>query len=114
MQLSNQWRPNTEASSTEVVNSVILAPQQDPQPKDFELKGVSENLDYVDIKKKLANSGIQVVDVNIKEDMCTQEKKGDADIKVRLNGKDDYKLKQKLSELGIEANKKEQIKKKPT
>ena len=53
------------------------------------------------------------MDVDIKEDMCSQIRTGEADLRVRSHGpRDDVKLKNKLGKMGIHATEHQPKKKK--
>lgn len=68
----------------------------------YELSNVSAGIDSVQIKKELAKKGLRALDIDIREDMCTQKKFGTAELKVRDQGVGtEAALKSALSEIGI-------------
>lgn len=108
----SQWYQTLDlgCSSTEVGTKLYLVQTQTtPKLTTFELKGVGADVDIVKIKTELARTGVQVCDVQIKEEVCSQARSGEAEVKIRSHGPlDDLKLKRKLSALGINASQKEQ------
>jgi hypothetical protein len=99
---------DTECLNTEVASRSDLAQTQTtPKLTTFELHGVTPDIDIVKIKKELARTGVQVCDVQIKEEVCSQTRSGQAEVKIRSHGAiDDLKLKRKMSSLGINAEEK--------
>jgi len=63
---------------------------------------VSNGIDSVQIKKELAKKGLHALDIDIREDMCSQKRFGTAELKVRDHGiGTEAALRSALSEIGI-------------
>ena len=83
------------------------ATQSTPRLDDYHLTNLSPEIDSVSIKKELARKGVQVLNININEHLCTQARPGTADIKVRNSGPETQnKLQSALQEIGIAVDQK--------
>lgn len=89
--------------------------QTTPTLETYDLKGISPEIDIIKLKKELTRTGVQVCDVNIKEELCSQARSGNGELKIRSSGPiDDLKVRRKLNSLGINSEQKASVRGKQT
>jgi hypothetical protein len=89
--------------------------QTTPTLETYDLKGISPEIDIIKLKKELTRTGVQVYDVNIKEELCSQARSGYGELKIRSSGPiDDLKVRRKLNSLGINSEQKASVRGKQT